>query len=106
MGCGWSARIGGIWCGFNLGGGGGGAGPGRVSVGVVSPGELWRKPTHHVSSVYDTIDGVKVRIARSARKHRIGNAHILAALAGARVVAEVGDQVVYVGVDDRGLELD
>lgn len=49
---------------------------------------------------------MKVRIARSARKHRIGNAHILAALANAELVAEVGDQAMYVGTDDRGLELE
>lgn len=56
--------------------------------------------------MYDTIDGVKVKIARSARRHRIGNAHILAALANAELVAEVGDQALYVGADDRGVELE
>ena len=49
---------------------------------------------------------MRVRIARSARKHRIGNAHILAALINAELVAVVGDQALYVGADDRGVELE
>ena len=46
-----------------------------------------------------------MRVARSGRKHKIGNAHILAAMANAGEPMSVGDQLLYVGVDDRGVEL-
>jgi hypothetical protein len=54
----------------------------------------------------DTIgaDG-QVRITRSARKRRIGNAHILAAMMDAGVPTVDGDALVYIGRDDRGVEL-
>lgn len=46
---------------------------------------------------------------RSARRHKIGNAHILAAMANAGtptvVENERGPQLHYVGADDRGIEL-
>jgi hypothetical protein len=45
-----------------------------------------------------------VRITRSARKHRIGNAHILAAMIDAGVPTIDGDALVYIGIDDRGVE--
>jgi hypothetical protein len=50
---------------------------------------------------------MRVRVARSGRKHRIGNAHILAAMvnAGDPIVDPAGDQLVFVGRDDRGIEL-
>lgn len=46
-------------------------------------------------------------MTRSARKHKIGNAHILAAMraAGEPAVVPGTDQLVYVGEDDRGVEL-
>jgi len=47
----------------------------------------------------------RVRITRSARKHRIGNAHILAAMIDAGEPTADGDTLVYVGRDDRGAEL-
>ena len=47
-----------------------------------------------------------MRVARSGRKHKIGNAHILAAMANAGEPMSVGDQLLYVGVDDRGVELE
>ena len=46
-----------------------------------------------------------VRITRSARKHRIGNAHILAAMIDAGVPTVDGDALVDIGRDDRGVEL-
>ncbi len=49
---------------------------------------------------------MKVRVARSGRKHRIGNAHILEAMLDAGEPVAVGDQLLYVGVDDRGVELE
>lgn len=52
---------------------------------------------------------MEFRIARSARKHRIGNAHMIAALddAGAPMVEETDRiKLHWVGVDDRGVELE
>jgi hypothetical protein len=49
---------------------------------------------------------VKVRVGGDARKHRIGNAHILAALMNAELVDVIGDQARYIGPDDRGVELE
>jgi hypothetical protein len=48
---------------------------------------------------------MQVRITRSARKHKIGNAHIIAAMIDAGDPLTVGDQLHFVGIDDRGLEL-
>lgn len=55
----------------------------------------------------------EVRFAQSARKHRIGKGHALAALenAGDPVVVpalsdDLDDRLVFVGVDDRGVELE
>lgn len=45
-------------------------------------------------------------VARSGRKHGIGNAHILAAMANAGEPVSVGDQLLYVGADDRVIELE
>lgn len=65
--------------------------------------------TQTISSIlarYDSIPSMaRVRIARPGRKHRIGNAHILAALrhAGMEVI---GDALYFVGRDDRGIELE
>ena len=51
---------------------------------------------------------MRVRVTRSARKHKIGNAHILAAMraAGEPIGVPGTDQLVYVGEDDRGIEPD
>jgi hypothetical protein len=49
---------------------------------------------------------VKVRVTRFGRRHRIGNAHILAALITAGEPVVEGDSLVYVGRDDRGIELE
>lgn len=46
-----------------------------------------------------------IRITRSARKHKIGNTHIIAAMVDAGDPIVDGDQMHYVGTDDRGLEL-
>lgn len=52
---------------------------------------------------------MRYRISRSARRHKIGNAHILAAIVNAGeptvIEAELGPQLHYVGADDRGVEL-
>ena len=46
-------------------------------------------------------------MTRPARKHKIGNAHILAAMsnAGKPILIPGTDQLVYVAEDDRGIEL-
>lgn len=49
---------------------------------------------------------VGVRVARSGRKHKIGNARILAAMQHAGVPEVIGDRLYYVGRDDRGVELE
>ncbi len=50
-----------------------------------------------------------MRVARSGRRHRVGNAHILAAMANAPaptvVETEEGSQLHFLGADDRGVEL-
>ena len=55
----------------------------------------------------------EVCFANSARRHRIGKAHVLAALENAGkptvVVApskDLDDRLVFVGTDDRGVELE
>ena len=48
---------------------------------------------------------MKIRITRSARRHGIGNAHTLAAMRNAGRPTVIGDRLVYVGEDDRGVEL-
>jgi hypothetical protein len=52
-----------------------------------------------------------VKFARSARKHRIGRAHALAAINSAEPVfvpatEKYGDQWVWIARDDRGVELE
>lgn len=55
----------------------------------------------------DTLSSVAVRITRSARKHRIGAAHILEAMTAAGVPELVeDDKLLYVGADSRGVELE
>lgn len=47
-----------------------------------------------------------VRIPRPARKHRIGNTRILEALAGATLIEQDGDMLIYLGIDNRGVEIE
>lgn len=47
----------------------------------------------------------RVRVVRSGRRHKIGNAHILAAMEAAGTPAVEGDSLIFVGTDDRGVEL-
>ncbi|MFT4306203.1 MAG: hypothetical protein QM604_04855 [Microbacterium sp.] len=49
---------------------------------------------------------MRFRVARSAHKHRIRNAHILAALINAGEPTLSGDKLYWIGVDDRGLQLE
>jgi len=49
---------------------------------------------------------VRVRISRSARKHRLGAERIRQALATSTLVRQESDAAVYVGTDDRGVEIE
>lgn len=56
---------------------------------------------------------MRVRFAQAARKHRIGKAHALAAMENAddpKIVpasdGQADDRLVFIGVDDRGVELE
>jgi len=55
------------------------------------------------------VEAIPVRVVRSGRRHRIGNAHILVAMANAPVPTlvetEDGSQLYFLGLDDRGVEL-
>lgn len=47
-----------------------------------------------------------VRIARSARKHRLSAGRLREALRDAELVRHDGDAALYVGVDARGLAIE
>lgn len=47
-----------------------------------------------------------ISVARSGRKHKIGLGHIVEAMASAGVPQVDGDQLLYLGKDDRGIELE
>lgn len=47
-----------------------------------------------------------IRVTRSARKHGVGNARILAAMVDAGRPTRDGDALVCVGGDDRRVELE
>jgi hypothetical protein len=49
---------------------------------------------------------MKVRVAPCARKHRISRTRILAAMASSGPPQLLGDRLLYIGVDDRGVELE
>src|SRR5690625_2648241 len=63
--------------------------------------------------VYDKIRSVEVRFTQAARKHRIGKGRALAAMdaAGKPLVVpatdnETDDRLVFIGYDDRNVELE
>ncbi|GAA5143291.1 hypothetical protein GCM10023340_08370 [Nocardioides marinquilinus] len=49
---------------------------------------------------------MQVRVTRSARKHRVGNAHIVEAMVAAGEPTVEGDALTYIGTDSRGVELE
>ena len=49
---------------------------------------------------------MKVRVAPGARKHGLTTTRIRAALRNAEMVSVEGDKAGYIGVDDRGEELE
>ena len=49
---------------------------------------------------------MKVRISRSARKHKLSAGRIRQALVNATLVREEADAAVYVGTDDEGVEIE
>ncbi|MEO6702543.1 MAG: hypothetical protein ABI140_19960 [Jatrophihabitantaceae bacterium] len=55
--------------------------------------------------MYDILDVTGIRVVRSGRRHKIGVAHIVA-VTNAVDPIPVGDQLLFVGVDDRGIELE
>ncbi|MEO8887797.1 MAG: hypothetical protein ABI429_00635 [Jatrophihabitantaceae bacterium] len=55
--------------------------------------------------MYDTLDMTGIRVVRSGRRHKIGVAHIVAVMNVVTPVAD-GDQLFFIGVDDRGVELE
>jgi len=57
-----------------------------------------------IQCILDT--AMKLRMTRSGRKHQIGVAHVLTALQNAGEPVRDGDALRYVGVDDRGVELE
>jgi hypothetical protein len=55
--------------------------------------------------MYDILDMTGIRVVRSGRRHKVGVAHIVAVMNAVNPV-QVGDQLLFVGVDDRGIELE
>jgi hypothetical protein len=49
---------------------------------------------------------MRVRISRSARKHKLSAGRIRQALTNAMLVREEADAAVYVGADDEGVEIE
>ena len=49
---------------------------------------------------------MRVRVARSGRRHKIGNQRILDAMANAGVPTVIGDQLHYLGIDSRGIQIE
>ncbi len=46
------------------------------------------------------------RMTRTARKHKVGKRHALAAILSAGEPELEGDARIYIGLDDRGIELE
>jgi hypothetical protein len=46
-----------------------------------------------------------IRLVRSGRRHKIGVAHIVAVMNAVDPI-QIGDQLLFVGLDDRGVELE
>ena len=49
---------------------------------------------------------MKIRISRSARKHKLSAGRIRQALVNATLIREEADAAVYIGTDDDGVELE
>ncbi len=47
-----------------------------------------------------------MRVVRSGRRHKVGNARIVEAMVSAGEPTVVGDQLHYLGIDGRGVELE
>ena len=65
-------------------------------------------PTEHLTEYILYARTVRFRFAQSARRHRIGQAHALAAMAAAGepvLTFDEGPQLHWVGLDDLGIEL-
>lgn len=55
--------------------------------------------------MYDTLDMTGIRVVRSGRRHKIGVAHIVAVMNAVDPI-RIGDQMLFIGLDDRGIELE
>ncbi len=55
--------------------------------------------------MYDILDVTGIRVVRSGRRHKVGVAHIVAVMTAVDPIP-VGDQLLFVGMDDRGIELE
>jgi hypothetical protein len=55
--------------------------------------------------MYDILDVTGIRAVRSGRRHKSGVAHIVAVMNAVEPI-QGGDQLLFVGVDDRGIELE
>ncbi len=53
----------------------------------------------------DILDLTGLRVVRSGRRHKVGVAHIVVVMNTVDPI-QVGDQLLFVGVDDRGIELE
>lgn len=49
---------------------------------------------------------MRLRVARSARRHKVSAGRIREALKSAVLIREEDDAAVYVGTDERGLEIE
>lgn len=58
------------------------------------------------SYVYDSMDPLDFRMARSSRKHKIGRWRVEQAVDNASFRRNQGDALIYVGLDDTGLLLE
>ncbi len=55
--------------------------------------------------MYDILDMTGIRVVRSGRRHKVGVAHIAAVMHAVDPI-QIGDQLLFVGADDRGIELE
>ena len=55
--------------------------------------------------MYDILDVTGIRVVRSGRRHKVGVAHIVAVMNAVSPVQD-GDQLLFIGGDDRGIQLE
>jgi hypothetical protein len=55
--------------------------------------------------MYDILEVKAIRVVRVGRRHKVGVAHIQAVIESVEPIM-LGDKRIFVGVDDRGVELE